>query len=93
MRAFAQEIVSRAVRLFAGPHSELWSVTVGGRPVGLLARDGNESRLSWFEPADPRLTSYAGPLPATVEDGDLEAFAAALSLRLGRQVELDSLPV
>lgn len=88
MRALAQEIVTRTARLFAGPQPELWTVTVGGRPVGLLTREGAEQRLSWFEQADPRLRSYAGPL-----DSEIEAIAAALSLRLGRQVELDSLPV
>ena len=80
--------MTRTARLFAGPQPELWTVTVGGRPVGLLTREGAESRLSWFDPADPRLRSYAGPL-----DSEIEAIAAALSLRLGRQVELDSLPV
>lgn len=92
MRALAQELatelVTRTARLFASPQPELWTVTVGGRPVGLMTREGLESRLSWFEPADPRLKSYAGPL-----NGEPEALAAALSLRLGRQVELDSLPV
>ena len=80
--------MTRTARLFAGPQPELWTVTVGGRPVGLLTREGAEQRLSWFEQADPRLRSYAGPL-----DSEIEAIAAALSLRLGRQVELDSLPV
>lgn len=92
MRALAQELatelVARTARLFAGPRPGLWTITVGGRPIGLLTREGDEHRLSWFEPADPRLKSYAGPIEA-----EIEALAAALSLRLGRQVELDSLPV
>ena len=93
MRALAHELVVRTARLFAGPQLELWTVTVAGRSVGLLAREGADTRLSWFEPADPRLKSYAGPLPSGRKDGEFEALAAALSLRLGRQVELDSLPV
>jgi len=98
MRSFAQDLVARTARLFAAPQPELWTVTVAGRPVGLLACDDGVARLSWFESADPRLRSYAGPLPrCSTErgsgDGELEALAASLSLRLGRQVELDSLPV
>jgi len=98
MRSFAQDLVARTARLFAVPPPELWTVSVAGRPVGVLACEAGGTRLSWFETADPRLRSYAGPLPgASAEsgrgDGELEALAAALSLRLGRQVELDSLPV
>lgn len=98
MRAFAQDLVARTARLFAVPQPELWTVSVAGRPVGLLTREAGGARLSWFETADPRLRSYAGPLPGGGADfgsgdGELEALAASLSLRLGRQVELDSLPV
>ncbi len=98
MRSLAQDIVARTARLFAVPQPELWTVSVAGRPVGLLACEAGGARLSWFETADPRLRSYAGPLPGGSAarrpgGGELEALAAALSLRLGRQVELDSLPV
>ena len=98
MRSFAQDLVARTARLFAVPQPELWTVTVAGRPVGLLACEAGGARLSWFETADPRLRSYADPLPGdSAQRGsravELEALAAALSLRLGRQVELDSLPV
>lgn len=98
MRAFAQDLVARTARLFAAPQPQLWTVTVAGRPVGLLACGPDGVRLSWFETADPRLRSYAGPLPGCSTesgpvDGELETLATSLSLRLGRQVELDSLPV
>ena len=89
MRAFAQDLVARTARLlFASEESELWTVTVRGRVVGLLTREGDRSRLSWFESADPRLVSYAGPA-----DGDLDSLAEALSRRLGLAVELNQLPV
>jgi len=94
MRAVAHDLAERlARRLFAPPPQALWTVTVHGRVVGLLAREPGRSRLTWFEPADPRLTGDAGPLPHELLDGELEALAAALTQRLGRQVELDSLPV
>ena len=103
MRSFTQDLVARTARLFATPQPELWTVSVAGRLVGVLACEAGGARLSWFETADPRLRSYAGPLPGCStgggptggrsRDGELEALAAALSLRLGRQVELDSLPV
>ena len=108
MRSFTQDLVARTARLFATPQPELWTVSVAGRPIGLLACEAGGARLSWFEAADPRLRSYAGPLPGGStgggstggrsrgggsRDAELEALAAALSLRLGRQVELDSLPV
>ncbi len=93
MRAFAQDLVARTARLFAAPQPQLWTVTVAGRPVGLLACEAGGARLSWFETADPRLRSYGGPLPDGSGGGELDALAASLSLRLGRQVELDSLPV
>jgi hypothetical protein len=50
-------------------------------------REGGRWRLSWFEGADRRLASYAGPV-----DDDLEGLAAALGARLGQPVELQSLP-
>ena len=40
---------------------------------------------SWFDGADGRLTSYAGPV-----GDDLEALAAALAARLGRPVEFNA---
>jgi hypothetical protein len=93
MRAVAHDLAERlARRLFAPPPQALWTVTVHGRVVGLLAREPGRTRLTWFEPADSQLMG-SGPLPHELLDGELEALAAALTQRLGRQVELDSLPV
>jgi len=52
-----------------------------------VVREGGRWRLSWFDDADRRLASYAGPV-----DDDLDGLAAALGARLGRPVELQSLP-
>jgi hypothetical protein len=88
MLALANQLASRAVRLFAAHEPALWSVTTGHRVVGSLACEAGQWRLAWFAGADPRLVNYAGPL-----DGDVEALAAALSARLGAPVELHSLSV
>ncbi|HYD04453.1 MAG TPA: hypothetical protein VEC60_01960 [Reyranella sp.] len=63
----------------------LWTIAAAGRVEGCLVREGGSWRLSWFEGADRRLASYAGPV-----GGDLEALAAALEARLGRPVELNA---
>ena len=59
-----------------------------GRVVGSLVCQNGSWRLSWFNGADRRLTSYAGPL-----DGDVEVLAESLSARLGAPVRLESQPV
>ena len=80
--------VSRATRFVIGAEEPaLWTVSTGGRIVGSLVRDATGCRLSWFDGADPRLCSYAGPV-----SGDLDALASALGQRLGAPVELQSLP-
>jgi hypothetical protein len=61
----------------------LWTIAAAGRVEGCIVREQGRWRLSWFDGADRRLTSYAGPV-----DDDLEALAAALEARLGRPVEL-----
>jgi hypothetical protein len=66
----------------------LWAIAVRGRVVGSMVREAGQARLAWFDGADPRLSSYAGP----VDDG-AEALASRLSARLGAPVELDLLPV
>jgi hypothetical protein len=65
--------------------SALWTIAAGGRVEGCIVREQGRWRLSWFDGADGRLTSYAGPV-----GDDLEALAAALAARLGRPVELDA---
>jgi hypothetical protein len=65
--------------------SALWTIAAGGRIEGCIVREQGRWRLSWFEGADGRLTSYAGPV-----GGDLEALAAALEARLGQPVELSA---
>jgi hypothetical protein len=65
----------------------LWTIASGGRVEGCVVREAGRWRLSWFDGADGRLASYAGPV-----GDDLEALAAALEARLGRPVELQSLP-
>ena len=84
------DLVARAARLvLAGPHAPaLWTISTGHRVVGSLVCEAGAWRLSWFDGADPRLASYAGPL-----SGDVEALAAQLSARLGAPVELQSQPV
>jgi hypothetical protein len=80
------DAVARYV-LAGPPEPALWAIRVRGQVVGLLVSEQGGRRLSWFADADQRLASYAGPL-----DGDIEALAAALGARLGRQVELETLP-
>jgi hypothetical protein len=63
----------------------LWTIAAAGRVEGCLVREGDRWRLSWFDGADRRLTTYAGPV-----DHDLDALAAALAARLGRPVELNA---
>ena len=56
--------------------------------MGSLVCQNGAWRLSWFNGADRRLTSYAGPL-----GGDVEALAESLSARLGAPVRVESQPV
>jgi len=64
----------------------LWTIASGGRVEGCLVREAGQWRLSWFDGADRRLTSYTGPV-----GGDVDGLAAVLEARLGRPVELQSL--
>ena len=73
-------------RFVSAAEPALWTIATGGRVEGCVVREGGRWRLSWFDGADRRLTSYTGPV-----DGDLEALAATLQVRLGRPVELQSL--
>ncbi|HTR87830.1 MAG TPA: hypothetical protein VMI56_25335 [Reyranella sp.] len=66
----------------------LWAIAVRGRIVGSMVREAGELRLAWFDGADPRLSSYAGPV-----DDSAEALASRLTARLGTPVELDLLAV
>ena len=63
----------------------LWTIAAAGRVEGCVVREHGRWRLSWFDGADRRLASYAGPV-----DGDLDALAATLGARLGRPVELQA---
>ena len=87
MFSLANDLVSRAARLFAGSNDEqgLWAVTTRGRIVGALVCSGGDWRLSWAGNADPRLANYTGAV-----DGDVEDLAQALSLRLGAPVRFDA---
>lgn len=82
--------VARAARLIQAVQEEpaLWTVSVHGRVVGSLVCEAGTWRLSWFNGADPRLASHAGP-----PDGDVDALAAVLSARIGAPVRLEQLPV
>jgi len=64
----------------------LWTIATRGRIEGCVVREAGLWRLSWFDGADVRLTSYAGPI-----GDDLDSLAAALEARLGRPVELQAL--
>jgi hypothetical protein len=88
MLDLASDIVARATRLLFVDRAEpaLWTIAVDGRVVGSLLCEAGVRRLAWFKDADPRLAAYAGPLD------DVEALAAALGIRLGRPVSLESLP-
>ena len=79
-----------ATRLFLAVTGEpaLWTVSAHGRVIGSLVCQNGAWRLSWFNDADRRLTSYAGPI-----DGDVEALAESLSARLGAPVRFESQPV
>jgi hypothetical protein len=90
MLAIANDLVARAARLIFTVQDDpaLWTISVHGRIVGSLVCEAGTWRLSWFDGAEDRLASYAGPL-----SGDGEALAAALSARLGAPVELESLAV
>jgi len=90
MLSFANHLVTRASRLFLSTFGEsaLWTISVRGRVIGSLVCEAGNWRLSWFEGADRRLVNYAGPV-----DGDIDGLAAALSVRIGLPVHLDSLPV
>ena len=56
--------------------------------IGSRVGQKGAGRLSWFNGADRRLASYAGPL-----GGDVEVLAESLSARLGAPVRLESQPV
>ena len=87
MFSLANQFVARAARLVfaAAGEPSLWTVSVHGRVIGaLVCRDGTW-RLSWFNGADPRLASFAGPL-----DGDVEALAGVLGARVGAPVSIDA---
>ena len=71
---------------FLADEPALWTIASGGRIEGCLVREAGSWRLSWFDGADRRLTSYSGPV------GDIDDLATALEARLGRPVELHSLP-
>ncbi len=90
MLSLANQFVARAARLFLAAAGEpaLWTVSTDGRVVGSLVCQNGAWRLSWFNGADCRLTSYAGPL-----GGDVESLAENLSVRLGAPVRLESQPV
>ena len=90
MLSLANQFVARATRLFFAAAGEpaLWTVSANGRVVGSLVCQNGSWRLSWFNGADRRLTSYAGPL-----GGDVEVLAESLSARLGAPVRLESQPV
>ncbi len=90
MLSLANQFVARATRLILSGLAEpaLWTVSAHGRVVGSLVCQDGIWRLSWFNGADRRLASYAGPL-----DGDVEALAETLTRRLGAPVRLESQPV
>ncbi len=89
MFELANDIVARATRLLFTDRDEpgLWTISAHGRVVGSLVCEAGTWRLSWFNGADRRLVSYAGPV-----NGDVEALAAALGARLAAPVRLESLP-
>lgn len=91
MLSLANQFVARATRqvahfifIFAGEPA-LWTVSAHGRVVGSLVCQDGAWRLSWFNGADRRLVSYAGPV-----DENVEALAEALSNRLDAPVHLES---
>jgi hypothetical protein len=72
---------------FLAHEPALWTIAAAGRVEGCVVREQGRWRLSWFEGADRRLASYAGPI-----DDDLDSLAAILEARVGRPVELQALP-
>ena len=90
MFTLANQFVARATRLILAASGEpaLWTISVHGRVVGSLVCEDGACRLSWFNGADPRLASFAGPV-----DGDVEMLAQVLSERAGTPVTLDAQPV
>ena len=90
MLSLANQFVARATRLLLAASGEpaLWTVSIHGRVVGSLVCQDGAWRLSWFNGADPRLASFAGPI-----DGDVEALAEILAARVGAPVVLESQPV
>jgi hypothetical protein len=90
MLSLANQFVARAARLIltAPDDPALWTISVHGRIVGSLVCQAGAWRLSWFDGADRRLASYAGPA-----NGEIETLAETLSARLGVPVRLESLPV
>ncbi len=89
MLSLANQLVARATRqvtdfILAGEPA-LWTVSVHGRVVGSLVCQGRTWRLAWFNDADRRLVSYAGPV-----DGNTDALAEALTRRVGAPVRLES---
>ncbi len=90
MLSLATNLIAHAARLIQAAQDEpsLWTISVHGRVVGSVVCEGGIWRLSWFNGADPRLASHAGPV-----DGDIDGLAETLSLRLGAPVRLESLPV
>ncbi|HEY6983589.1 hypothetical protein [Reyranella sp.] len=88
MSSLAADLFAGVVRFLAASYAEagLWVISTRGRIVGSLVSAEGDWRLCWFEDADPRLAGYAGAV-----DGDVEALAHALTLRLGAPVRLDPL--
>jgi hypothetical protein len=72
---------------FLAHEPALWTIAAAGRVEGCVVREQGCCRLAWFEGADRRLASYAGPV-----GDDLDALAALLEARLGRPVELQAMP-
>jgi hypothetical protein len=82
-------LANKVARVFARPYEPaLWTISVRHRVVGSLVCEAGAWRLAWFAGADPRLSTYAGPV-----NGDVETLARLLSARLGAPVELESQPV
>ena len=69
----------------------IFTVAVKGRVVGLVVCTEGTRRLTWLSGADPMLVGADVPSGGDL-DGDLDAWAAALSRRIGRVVEIGSLP-
>ena len=85
MLTLANGLVAHATRLISTGEPALWTISAHGRVVGSLVCQDGAWRLSWFNGADRRLVSYAGPV-----DGKVEDLAEALGNRLGAPVRLES---